>query len=136
MIAQAFYDVLANDGTLTGQIAQFKGSPAIFTAAPVPHNAPFPLIVTEANVSDVAEDDLGTLGRDIQRDIRIYSKATGSTADIDDIAERVRELFHKQDITVSGYHTLISTVSGPVGAPADPDLYGRVLTVRLRLKQN
>lgn len=132
-VSQAFYDKLSGDATLQGLLSTFNSAAAVFTTDPVPESAVLPFIVTAGAVSQVPFDTKTKDGREILRDIRCYTDATGSVAAVETIAERVRTLFHRQTLTVTGFQFLIADVSGPIQAD-DPDAYGRILTVRLVLQ--
>ncbi|MGE5589202.1 MAG: hypothetical protein ACM3ZA_01025 [Bacillota bacterium] len=134
-ITAGIYGVLSEDATLRGMLGTYQGAPAIFTVEPVPGDAPLPMIVTPGQVSDVPDDTYDSLGRDLLRDIRCYTEATGSTAQVEAIAERVRALFHRQQVPVAGYGGVLAEASGPILAPTDTTVYGLVVTVRLRLRQ-
>lgn len=129
-ITKAVFNVLNGDSTLTDMLSTFDGVPAIFTTDPTPLKAKLPYIVTAGQVSDVAFDTKTTDGRDFVRDIRCYSKNTrGSTDEIEDIAERVRFLFHRKPFTITGFGVIISNVTGPI-ARDEEDVYGRILTLQ------
>jgi len=132
MIAQALYTALASDVTLTGLLATYEAAPAIFTTDPAPADAVLPYIVAASIPVDMAFDTKTTLGRTIWRDIRIYAEALGSVVLIDQIAERVRALLHRQTLTVAGYDWVLSDCAGPISADVDL-VYGRIITVKITL---
>lgn len=134
-ITAGIFSVLSGDATLRGMLGLYQGAPAIFTAEPVPGDAPLPMIVTPGQISDASDDTYDSLGRDLRRDIRCYTAATGSTAPVEAIAERVRALFHRQPVPVDGHTGVLAEASGPILAPTDDTVYGLVITVRLRLRQ-
>lgn len=133
-LTAAFYNRLSGDGELTALLAAYGGGPAIFTTDPGPGNAVLPYIVTAGEVLAEPFDTKTTLGRRVWRDVRCYAPATGSAQTIEQIAERVRELFHRHELEVDGYETWISEVSGP-RAIDEEDAYGRLLTVKLTLQE-
>ena len=133
-ITQAIRDRLAGDPVLRSMLATYDGEPAIFTAPP-PGDAPYPMIVTMGQVSDEPDDTKNSRGREIRRDISCYTEATGSMEDVEAIAERVRQLFHRAPIQVPGYHVWLSEVSGPILGETDGSVYGLVLTLRLRMEE-
>ncbi|HEY8414407.1 MAG TPA: DUF3168 domain-containing protein [Thermaerobacter sp.] len=133
-ITKAIYDRLAGDDTLRSMLATYEGQPAIFTAPP-PGKSPYPMIVTTGNATDSPDDTKTSRGREIWRDITCYTEATGSMADVEAIAERVRQLFHRAKIPVDGYQVWLSEASGPIPAETDQTVYGLVVTVRLRMQE-
>jgi len=112
-------------------LTTYNGQPAIFTTDPVPGDAKLPYIVTAGHVADTPWDTATGVGREILRDIRCYVDATGSMAQIENIAERVRQLFNWQRIQVEGYETVIATCTGPIIGETDGESFGLIITVRL-----
>lgn len=125
----ALYDLLAADGTLVALVADYNGSPAIFTTDPAPGDAVEPYIVAAGHVSDVPFDTKTENGREVQRDVRCYDKADGSAVTVEAMAERVRELLHRQPLLVDGFQWMLSECMGPVVAD-ERDAYARIVTVR------
>lgn len=136
MFTNAIHDLLAADGTLTALLSTFtprgaSGIPALFSTDPVPEAAELPYVVLTGVVSDEEFDTKGSIaGRDVLFDIRCYTAASGSVSAVDAIAERVRTLLHRQQVSVSGLGWVETIVSGPIVANED-DVYGRILTARL-----
>ena len=134
----SFYTVLSGDGTLTAALGTYTPStgaarPAIFTYEPIPKNVEGPYVISVGEIAD--NPDLETKdseGRRMVRDIRVYAPAKGSSAAIETIAERIRTLFHRVSLSVSGFKTIYVNVSGPVTADEE-EVYGRVLSVELLL---
>lgn len=137
---QAFYDRLTGDAELTGQLGTYGGLASVLTKLPLPadfdidSNGPYILSVGEVAVTPGAIDTKNQAGREIDRDIRCYGGLALSPATIEDVAERVRALFHRQSIAITGFRTVIASVSGPIEADEE-DALGRVLTVSLSLEE-
>jgi len=129
-LAAAFYDRMAGDAELTALLGTYGGEPAIFTIDPAPEQAEMPYVVSAGNVADAAFDTKTTRGRQVWRDVRCYAVAQGSAVVVEQIAERVRVLFHRHSLAVDGFETWIAEASGPVTADEE-DAYGRIVTVRL-----
>lgn len=129
------YNHLAGDFDLTSMLNLYKDHPAIFVESPVPDEVLLPYVVVNS-VSDVPLDTLAEEGRQVTRDIACYARYTGSSLEITTITERVRELFHRQQITVSGYSNFITTVAGVNIAPTDRTVVGRIVSVRFSLEKN
>lgn len=134
-VTAAVQTKLAGDPTLIGMLASYQGAPAIFTAAPIPQDAPFPCVVTAGNLADLADDTLDRLGRDIRRDVAVYFPWSGSSLAVEAAAERIRAVFHKQPLAVAGFHHVMTLASGPVTAPVEGDEVGRVVSLRILLQE-
>jgi len=133
-ITEAIYDLLAGDPTLAGLLTAYGGEPAIFTTDPAPGDATLPYIVTAGNVAQAPFDTKTSRGRAVTRDVRCYTGATGSAAAVEEIAERVRELLHRQTLTISGFECIVADCSGPTAADAQ-DAYGRIVTVTMTIEE-
>ncbi len=133
VFSAAIYTALVGDGTLVALLPKFQGRPNVFTYEPIPKKVDKPYIVTVGEVSNVPElDTKDSTGRRIVRDIRIYAALTGKSAEIEAIAERVRTVFHRGSLSVSGFKTIYVNVTGPITVDEE-DVYGRVLSVELLL---
>lgn len=133
-LTQAIYDVLVGDATLTGMLGTYQGTPAIFTIDPAPGDATLPYLVTAGQVADVPFDTKTTLGREITRDVRCYTEASGSAALVERIAERVRTLLHRRTMVIDGWAWVLGDCSGPIAAD-EADAYARIITVRLIVEE-
>jgi hypothetical protein len=133
-LTQTLFNTMAGDATLAAMLANYLGGPAIITADPVPYDVPRPYVITTHPIRDQALDGKNvTLGRTIHQDIRVIADATGSSQLIDSAAERIRSLFHRQSLAVSGYTMIVADVSGPIVAPSDPRVMMLLLSVRFVL---
>ena len=131
VFTKAFYDTLIADTTLAALLSEYGGVPAVFTAAPIPTDASLPYIITEGDVGNLPFDTKVLRGREVIRDVRCYAIAEGSADAVEDIAERVRTLFHNQSIPISGFNdSFLTEVSNILTADED-GVYGRIVTVRL-----
>jgi hypothetical protein len=135
-LSQAFYDRLAGDGTLTALLSTYEGAPAVFTNDPAPPDAVLPFVVTAGEFAVAPFDTKTRNGRTVYRDVRCYAKELGSAEQIEDIAERVRALFHRYALPVGGFTTVLCDVSGPTPAPDDDEtVTGRIVSVRLVIQE-
>ena len=140
-LTQAIFNKLSGDGALTAMLAVYppaSGTPAIFSAEPVPLDASLPYVCWNGPLHDAAwggKTDRKTF-REVTLDIRIYAagvlEADGSSSSakaIDNIAERVRTLLNEVTLTVSGYTNIIAQcMAGPIQIPTDPRFQGRAIT--------
>lgn len=135
-ITQAIHDKLTNDTKLTDMLATYYGMPAIFTQDPAPEGAEYPYIITAGHVADTFEgvSSKTRSGRDIERDIRCYVKR-GDMAALEEIAERVRELFHRQPLVIAGWETVRVNASGPVVGPEEDTAHGLIVTISFTIQE-
>ena len=130
ILTAAIFNKLAGDPTLVGLLASYNGEPAIFTIDPAPGDATLPYIVTAGEASQSPWDTKTTLGRSLVRDVRCYAEADGSVITIEAIAERVRELLHRQTLMIAGFQWVISSCDGPIVAD-ESGAYGRIISLSL-----
>jgi len=134
ILTAAIHSRLANDATLAGLLAIYRGAPAVFTTDPTPGDATLPYIVTAGEVTQSSFDTKTTRGRQAWRDVRCYALADGSAAVIEAIVNRVRALLHRQPLSVDGFSCVMAECSGPTVAD-EQDAYGRIVTVKLTLEE-
>lgn len=136
-VTVALVAALKGEALLAVELAKYPegGDPAVFADA-VPADARAPWVV----VGDVGEvEGAGSKtrsGRDLLRDITVITDAETDTGSlVKALADAVRLLFHRStSLAVSGFATLlVHVVSGPVVAPTDERLRGRVVSVRVVL---
>lgn len=125
---QAIYNQMANDSTLTAMLS--SGASSIYMYAPIPSEATRPLIVCANSIADKPADTKNSSGREVTRLIGCYDNSTGTYDTVEAIAERVRYLFHRQILAVTGYTMILAEATGPIIAPADDQMtdYMRMVT--------
>ncbi len=133
-ITQAIYNTLVGDSPLTALLDTYQGAPAIFTTDPAPGDAPDRKIVSAGEVAQEPFDTKTTRGWVVTRDVRCYTAATGSAEQVEAISARVRTLFHRQAIVISGFVWIMAECTGPIVAD-EQDAYGRIVTVRMTLEE-
>lgn len=134
MITQAIYTVLSNDMTLVGMLSSYGGNPAIFTVDPAPEDAELPYIVTAGSPVQTPYDTKLTRGRQIWRDVRCYASKSGSAVEVEEIAERVRALLHRTEISTDDFDTIWAECEGPTVAD-DGSAYGRIVTLKITIEE-
>ena len=135
ILSKPFYDVMRTHEPLTQSLDIFNNRPAIFTYEPIPEPVVGPYIITSGDVADVPEDTKDTTGRRITRDIRLYAPASGTAEVIEGLAEIIRTLFHRVDLTVTGHKCIYTNVTGPIEVDEvlEALVYARILTVEVFL---
>ena len=134
MITDAFHSRMATDAALAALLASYDGEPAVFTTDPAPGDATLPYIVSAGEAVNAPFDTKTTLGNTIWRDVRCYDNAGGSAVTVEAIADRVRELFHRQSFPIPGFAWIWAECSGPIVAD-EQDAYGRIVTVKLTIEE-
>ncbi len=140
----AIFSRIVGSSATTNSLDVFAGAPAVFgDAAPDDYltNTTWtrPCIVIAPPTRDEPLETFTETGRLIVQDIRVFTKFTGSSAALDTLARRVRDLFHNRpgDLVIQGGSAKIATATGPNAAPtSDPSLIGRRITLRLELQEN
>jgi hypothetical protein len=127
-LTAAIHARLSADSAIQSMIAEYQGEPAIFTSWRVPPDAARPYIVTAGNLSDVDDDAEGVEMRVITRDIGCYADDTGSAQLIELLAEAVRASLHGSSFIVGDKRVLVCRCSGPIIAPTDHLIVGRIVT--------
>lgn len=129
-LTRAVVSHLRADTILADKLGTFRGHPSIFGTSPIPEQATTPFIVTHS-ITDTTLQTKNRLVREIDQDIGIYDDEDGSAADVESIAEYIREKL-RAHFTVPDWSMSALDVSGPVLNDTD-DLHGRVLTARIVL---
>ncbi len=134
MLTEAIHDVLADDVTLAAMLSTYEGEPAVFTTDPAPGDAVLPYIVTAGEVVANPADTKTTLGRELWRDVRCYTEASGDEDIVEAMAERVRALLHRKTLEIDGFVWIWALCTGPIAADEE-DAYGRIVTVQMRVEE-
>jgi len=132
----AIITALKGDATLQGLMGSYGGASAWFSIMPTPGDADRPLGVVRP-VSDPGEglqyEAKDFYSREMEYEIDIFTDANGSVVALENVAERVRTLFHRQALSVTGFDTVGVYASGPIELPTDHTAYGRRVNLKLDL---
>lgn len=127
---RALVNYLRADSVLSAQLGTFMGHSAVFATEPVPEQSTKPFIVTRS-ISDETLDAKQSMVREISQDIAIYDDEDGSPANVEFIAEYIREKL-RTSFDIPDWNVCGIVVNGPVINDVD-ELHGRVLTARITL---
>jgi hypothetical protein len=116
-----------------GLIGKFAGLPKVFTQYQLPQGVTDPYVVINPSPSNVPNDTKLSVGLVIQKDIAAYTSANGDTSKVDEIIGRIWGMLHRQPLDVEGWENIIVNSSGPIVAPTDKTLYGRLVSVSMNL---
>ncbi len=126
---------LASDNALTTLCATFQSQPCISVVDPVPKGFIMPYVVIAPPLIAVSFDTKDRQGFDIVRDITSWRAVNASARLVNTMARRVHNDLHRyRDLAISGYDVLIAEARGPVTAPADDTVMGRIVSVRWVLR--
>ena len=136
-LAEPLRSAIIADGSIAALLPSFAGSLTVFTRRPVPHNAPYPMIVISSDILVTDDDGVNDFRPEAMRYITAFS-ANDTPAHYrlaDTLAYLVRDLFHRNRnaITVSGWHVVDIQAAGPEQAPSDDQTEGRIITLAIRL---
>jgi hypothetical protein len=132
-VDDALFDKLAGDGTLAGLVGMYRGQVKVFTQSQIPEGVTGRYVVIGPSPSTVPHDTKTSVGVNHIRQIECFAPADGNPSNVDAIAGRVWGILHRQPLNVEGWKNNIIEASGPMVAPTDKTLYGRLVMVRLTL---
>lgn len=135
VVAQASAVLTARVQALHAGLGQYQGGPAVFSSWPVPGQAPDVYIAMAGNSANAANDTKTTRGHVVERYIFVYAKEKGAEGDVENLAQLMRDLFHREQLPVTGQEVYITTAEGPIAAPTGEDMVGRMVIVSLRTKE-
>lgn len=131
VVQNAYVVAIKADSYIASQISTYGGEPSVFARRPVPGDVTGMYITVGASKSDTPYETKTTLGREVISDIGVYVPWDGDPGPCDEVAEYIRDLFNRTPLAVSGYgNSLIAVATGPIDAPTDDRMYGRIVTVR------
>ncbi len=125
---QAIFDVMDADTLLAGLLSQFDGKPAIFTMKEVPPDAKRPYIWSYADITNVPFESKTDVGRDVTRDIWCVADDVGDEDLVMNIANRVRDIFHRTVMSI-GIGNMRTIALGPRVGMSGDDVTARIVTV-------
>ncbi len=137
-IAPAALTTMMADTYITSRVSRWHRRPSIFTRRPVPGDAPYPLIIVNPNSAVTNFDYLNSMHPWVFRDIVVYGQQETQLRVVDEVAYRIRELFHRKRfaLQVEGYNTVNIVATGPQTAPVDDDQsVGRLVTLSVQLQE-
>lgn len=112
-------------GSLATLLDQYDGELAAFSDPQVPENAPEKYVWLLGTDNEDPSDTKLSLGRRINRTIWCRAKNTGSWAVVEDIADRVVDLFHRKPLTggtvpkhITGWKC---NVTGPISIDSEDE---------------
>ena len=136
-LAPAILAAIKTDPAITGLLSTFQGEPAIATRRPVNAGMVNPLIVITPDVAINDGDALTSIRPIVIRDVIVYGNQPDDYRTVEDIAYRLRDLFHRKrdSIIPTGFDVIAVTAAGPRPAPTSNDeIVGRVVSLTIQLR--
>jgi hypothetical protein len=119
-------------------LGKYSGSPGVFTRRPVPEGALYPLVIVPSeNAGASDEDGLRSFRPVLQKDVLVYGEQPDQYRLVDDLADALFVLFHRQkrSISVEGFHVIDIVARRPIQAPtSDAKRVGRLVPLTIRLQ--
>lgn len=125
---KVIFDLMDGDSVITSLLPAFGVRSNIHTGRTVPPNALRPYIWSFGDITNAPFDTKTERGREVTRDIWIVADDTGSEVKVMNIANRVRDLFHRKELTI-GLSNLSTIAQGPRVGESTEDLTARIVTV-------
>jgi hypothetical protein len=126
---------LLADVGVTGHVASYLGSPAIFAQQQAPADSDRPFVLIRPPVTATEGGALRRVSWDIEQDILVVASDAAGEGDASDLAEAINEAFRQRRLTVPGHH--VALIRGSVRQLPDdqPGLSGRVVGLRVVIQQ-
>ena len=130
-VTKALYTKLNATSAVTTLLSTYASNPAIFSGQLAPRQAAVPYIVVGNNLTYEVRDDKEGETKEILRDIRCYVDSDKSYKSLETLTDAVHDALHNTSYTVDNHTLLVSEVVNVVPGPAEDDVIGMILTVRI-----
>jgi hypothetical protein len=116
----------------------YEREPSVHTRRPAPEGAAYPMVIIPSeNAAASDQDALRSKRPVLQRDVLIFGQNPKDYREVDEAAELIFTLFHRQRfaISVPGYHVIDIVARRPMAAPtSDEKRVGRLVPLTIRLQ--
>jgi hypothetical protein len=116
-------------------LATYKGSKAVFTATPVPYDAPYPMVVITFAEQDHQADAIRDYRPVLTYRIEVageHSAPPDQYRIVSEVAYCLRTLFHrKRNLSAAGWGLTQQACTGPIDEPSAEQTTSRVLTLNV-----
>lgn len=123
---------------ITALLAKWKGEPSIHTRQPVPEGAKYPMVVIPSQNAAASDQDALVSRRPVLiRDVLVYGDNLESTRQVDEVAELIFLLLHRQKfaLSIEGYRVIDIVARRATAAPtSDEKKVGRLIPLTIRLQ--
>lgn len=119
-------------------LGRWKREPSVHTRRPAPEGADYPMvIIPPENAAASDQDGLRSKRPVLQRDVLVYGDNLGSTREVDEAADLIFALLHRQKwaLSIEGFRVIDIVARRPSAAPtSDEKKVGRVIPLTIRLQ--
>ena len=136
------YQYLTGQTSLTDQLDNYAGAPAVFDGQVPPDHAisAAPVVVLDYPTVNQRLQTSSTINRDVETNIRVYAQVQSAGGmnclPLHSAAETIANMLVTARIAISGGVLRGADVKGPIHAPTeDATLAGRLITVRWRVEE-
>lgn len=137
-LGRAIRDRLLADADFTAALAGYRGGATggVFTQKIVPPTALLPYVHVKPQAVETPWDTFTRAGREVQKDVAVYAETGGPGEEAaDDLADRIRSVFHGRPFPVPGWHCATVTAIGPADVPDEVGYAALIVTLRVRLQE-
>jgi hypothetical protein len=129
--------IIAN-APIVALLGEYENAASVHTRRPAPQGAAYPMVIIPSeNAAASDEDALRTQRPVLQRDVLVYGENPKHYREVDEAAELIFQLFHRQRfaISVPGWHVIDIVARRPMAAPtSDEKRVGRMVPLTIRLQ--
>lgn len=129
--------IVENEG-IAALLGKWKGEPSVHTRRPAPEGAEYPMVIIPSENAAASDQDGLTSRRPVLiRDVLVYGKNPADYREVDDAAELIFLLFHRQkwSLSIEGYSVVDIVARRPTIAPTSDDKrVGRLIPLTIRLQ--
>ena len=131
---------IQTNAELVALLGTYLDGPAVFTARPVPEDAPYPMIIVNPTSGIGNGDYLTTRLPIVLRDIAVYGEQPDQYRAVEKIGFMLRQQFHRPlqpnaAVEIPGFSIIDIVARGPIPAPADDAQHvGRMVLLTFRLR--
>lgn len=134
------YKRLTGDSELASMLGRYAAVEVALFSDFVPSDLTIeesPVGVVSAPITNTQDDTYDQDYRRVELNVRFYHRPSGSSLILDQAADKARSVLKLWPAgAITGGSLVSATVTGPVSAPTDdPSLSGRLLNVRLLIKE-
>jgi len=135
-VVQGVYDAIIDEPTFTAKLAEYNGSPAVFTMTPAPEDCEHPLVtISQVSGSLGNGRDRGHRGGEFLIDVNVWGDKGDSEKAIREYADELWLLLDRASVQADGFDETVYCVATPPSRVSDPDGFpGFLITCRVLVR--